>query len=217
MVVLQHRLKRWWSVPAIWPICFAVLFGVDLGTIDFTRTFDLFSLLDIFASGREATVVYPAMLPVLTAMLQSGLRTVTSDQLDPDSPLTEKSNGKTPILAKIRATSMHMRQRSMSMTIEPSTSSKLPAIKIISTHSLTRSSQQIIGERPAHRISVHATYSHEISGRYSCKVASLSRLHSDIELCPRTVLCALSNCSKRKRSQPRNRVALPGLCTNLQG
>ena len=124
IVIMQHRFKRWWSIPTIWPICFAVFFGLDPGTIDFSRTFDMFSLLETFAPDGVAAVVNPAMLPVITAMLEQGLKTVTRDQLDPDSPLTEKSNTKTPIFSKGLATPTHARQRSMTLSIEPSTSSK---------------------------------------------------------------------------------------------
>lgn len=124
IVIMQHRFKRWWSIPTIWPICFAVFFGLDPGIIDFSRTFDMFSLLQTFAPDGVAAVVNPAMLPVITAMLEQGLKTVTREQLDPDSPLTEKSNGKTPIFSKSPATPTHARQRSMTLSIEPSTSSK---------------------------------------------------------------------------------------------
>lgn len=124
IVIMQHRFKRWWSIPTIWPICFAVFFGVDPGDIDFSRRFDMFSLLETFAPNNSAPVVNPAMLPVITAMLEQGLKSVTREQLDPDSPLTEKSNGKTSTFAKNPATPTNARQRSMSLSIEPSTSSK---------------------------------------------------------------------------------------------
>ena len=124
VVIMQYRFKRWWSVPTIWPICFAIFFGLDPGKIDFSRTFDMFSLLEMFASDGLAPVVNPTILPVITAMLEQGLKTVTREQLDPDSPLTEKSNGKTPIFATDPATPTHTRQRSMTLSIEPSTSSK---------------------------------------------------------------------------------------------
>lgn len=124
IVIMQHRFRRWWSVPAIWPICFAVFFGLDPANIEFSKTFDMFSLLETFAPDGLAPVVNPAMLPVITAMLEQGLKTVTREQLDPDSPLTEKSNGQMPTFAKSPATPTHARQRSMTLSIEPSTSSR---------------------------------------------------------------------------------------------
>ena len=86
--IMQHRLKRWWDIPAIWTICFAILFGVDLAKIDFGRPFDLFNLLDLFVPGDQATIVYPEIFPVLTTMLQNGLKSVAREQSDPDSPMT---------------------------------------------------------------------------------------------------------------------------------
>ena len=124
IVILKHRFKRWWNIPSIWPICFAVFFGLDPGNIDFSRRFDMFSLLEIFAPDDVAVVVNPAMLPVVTAMLEQGLKTVTIEQLDPDSPLAERGNGKTLASAKSPATPTHVKQRSMNPSIEPSTSSK---------------------------------------------------------------------------------------------
>lgn len=121
IVIMQQSFKRWWSVPTIWPICFAVFFGLDPGSIDFSRRFDMFSLLEIFAPGGLAPVVNTAMLPVITAMLEQGLKTVTREQLDPDSPLTEKGNEKKPSFAKSPATPTHSRQRSMTLGVEPST------------------------------------------------------------------------------------------------
>lgn len=87
ITLMQYRLKRWWNIPAVWSVCFAIFFSVDLAKIDFGRSFDLFNLLELFASGDDVTVVYPEMLPVLTSMLQSGLVSVTRDQSDPDSPM----------------------------------------------------------------------------------------------------------------------------------
>lgn len=88
MIVMQHRLRRWWNIPAIWTICFAIFFGTDLAKIDFNRSFDLFNLLELFTLDNEVKVVYSEMLPVLTSMLQQGLMSVTREQSDPDSPMT---------------------------------------------------------------------------------------------------------------------------------
>ena len=119
VVVMQHRLRRWWSIPTIWPICFAIFFGLDVGAIDFARSFELYSLLETFASGGKTVVAYPAMLPVITAMLEEGLKSVTRDQTDPDSPLTERSNGKSQDLAKMPPIPTHIRRRSMTLNTEP--------------------------------------------------------------------------------------------------
>ena len=124
IVIMQHSFKRWWNIPTIWPICFAVFFGLDPANIDFSRAFDMFSLLETFAPDGLAPVVNPAMLSVITAMLEQGLKTVTREQLDPDSPLTEKSNGKSLPVAQIPTTPTHTSRRSMTLSIEQSTSGK---------------------------------------------------------------------------------------------
>lgn len=73
-VVMQHRLKKWWNVPALWPVCFAVLFGIDVGLLSVDRPFDRFELLHILSSKGESRVVFPEMLTVIAEMMQSGLR-----------------------------------------------------------------------------------------------------------------------------------------------
>lgn len=75
-IVLQHRLKRWWNVPALWTICFAVLFGVDVGSVDVDRPFDGSNLVETLSAGDGTKVVFPEMLPVITEMMRSGLRKV---------------------------------------------------------------------------------------------------------------------------------------------
>ncbi|KAK2756534.1 hypothetical protein FQN54_005427 [Arachnomyces sp. PD_36] len=76
--IMRHRLKRWWHIPALWPICFAIMFGVDVGRLDLDRPFDHFGLLDLFTFRGEAKVVIPDVLPVITGMLQSGLKSVVA-------------------------------------------------------------------------------------------------------------------------------------------
>ena len=120
---MQYRFKRWWSVQAMWPICFAIFFGLDPARIDFSRTFDIFTLLETFAPHGRALVVNPTVLPIFTAMLGQGLKSVTREQTDPDSPSTERSNEKTPVTAQSLATPRHGGQRSMTMSIQPSTAS----------------------------------------------------------------------------------------------
>ena len=122
---MQHRLPRWWSIPTIWPACFAIFFGIDVANIDFSRSFDLFSLLESFASGNEFAVMYPAMLPVISAMIGEGLRAVTRDQSDPDSPLVNNAYADNAAFPKGLATSAHTRQRSMTLNTTTSASSML--------------------------------------------------------------------------------------------
>lgn len=81
--IMASRLKRFWDVPTVWPICFSILFGYDVAEIDFDKNFDFFSLLEIFGKRK---IVYPESLIVITSMLQHGLKDVMRHQDDPDSP-----------------------------------------------------------------------------------------------------------------------------------
>lgn len=112
--IMRHRLKRWWDLPTLWPICFSILFARDVADIDFERSFKLFSLLEAFSN---CNVVYPNVLPVITSMLQSGLKDVFRHQDDPDSPLNDKGNGK-GVDAALSVPSGPSRRRSMSLTKE---------------------------------------------------------------------------------------------------
>lgn len=112
--ILRHRLKRWWDLPTLWPICFCILFARDVADFDFERSFELFSLLEAFSNCK---VVYTNVLPVITSMLQSGLKDVFRQQDDPDSPLNDKGNGKGPDVS-LGVPSGPSRRRSMSLTKE---------------------------------------------------------------------------------------------------
>lgn len=122
IIIMQHRLKRWWNIPTIWPICFAILFGQDIATVNLERTFDLFSLLESFAPESQAKVMYPEMLPVLTAMLQSGLKAIARDQKDPDSPLAERINGTASTPDECLALTKPFQRQSMSLNAEVTSS-----------------------------------------------------------------------------------------------
>lgn len=78
-VIMRHRLKRWWNVPQLWPICFAILFGKDVARIDLSKPLDLFALLEAFSDGGKATVVYPDILQVIMAMLKAGVATIVAE------------------------------------------------------------------------------------------------------------------------------------------
>ncbi|TAQ86218.1 hypothetical protein B7494_g5457 [Chlorociboria aeruginascens] len=112
-IIMRHRLKRWWDIPTLWPICFSILFAHDVADIDFERPFELFSLLETFGNSK---VVYPDFLPVIMTMLQNGLKEVIIHQDDPDSPLSDRSSG------SVQESSLNVptgsRRRSMSLTKE---------------------------------------------------------------------------------------------------
>lgn len=73
-VIMRYRLKRWWRIPALWPICFSILFGQDVAQIDLNKPFDQFSFSDLSYAAGELNVFFPEVLPVITGMLQSALK-----------------------------------------------------------------------------------------------------------------------------------------------
>lgn len=76
-ILIEHHLKKWWNVPALWPICFSILFGVDHGSLNLTIPLDLSGLTKLFlAEGDDVKIVFPDMLPVIMKMLKSGMRSV---------------------------------------------------------------------------------------------------------------------------------------------
>lgn len=111
--IMRFRLKRWWDIPTLWPILFSILFARDVADVDFERPFELFSLLETFSNCK---VVYPGILPVITAMLQHGLKEVLRNQDDPDSPLRERGNGQ--VAEPKSASALESRHRSMSLNKE---------------------------------------------------------------------------------------------------
>ncbi|KAH6960387.1 hypothetical protein DER45DRAFT_157811 [Fusarium avenaceum] len=110
-VIMSNRLKRFWDMPTLWPICFSILFGYDVAEINFDRNFDFFSLLETFGKRK---VLYPDSLSVITAMLKHGLKDVTRHQDDPDSPATHID----PSYAlKKHASTADLRPRASSMNL----------------------------------------------------------------------------------------------------
>ncbi|CAG8975353.1 hypothetical protein HYALB_00005683 [Hymenoscyphus albidus] len=112
--IMRHRLKRWWDISTLWPICFSILFGRDVADIDFEQPFELFSLLETF---ENCKIVYPGVFPVITAMLQTGLKDILRTQDDPDSPLAERAAHQEQ-KTTLGVPTGHVRRRSMSLTKE---------------------------------------------------------------------------------------------------
>ncbi|KAL2017373.1 hypothetical protein VTK56DRAFT_2253 [Thermocarpiscus australiensis] len=111
--IMAHRLKQWWDISTLWPILFSILFGYDIANVDFDKSFDFFSLLELFGNSR---VVFPDVLPVITSMLQHGLRDILKYQDDPDSPPADQDVTKSPrqcldtVQTRPRARSMELGQ-----------------------------------------------------------------------------------------------------------
>ncbi|RDL41449.1 BEACH protein [Venustampulla echinocandica] len=112
--IMRYRLRRWWDISTLWPICFSILLARDVADIDFERPFELFSLLETFSNCK---VVYPGVLPVIMSMLQHGLNDVLRHQDDPDSPLKDRSTPQSPT-SSLGVPNGGSRRRSMSLTKE---------------------------------------------------------------------------------------------------
>ncbi|KAI1178927.1 beige/BEACH domain-containing protein [Nemania sp. FL0916] len=111
--IMAHRLKRWWDIPTLWPIPFCILFGFDVAEFDFDKDFDFFSLLETFGTCK---IVNPEALPIITSMLQHGLKDVLKTQEDPDSPSSE--DALRLLSAKPDPSNTRPRSRSMSLQKE---------------------------------------------------------------------------------------------------
>lgn len=87
--LMQHRLKLWWKVSSLWPICFAVLLGMDVAAINTNKPFDRFELLQLLLPRREPHILFPEMLTVIMEMLRSGLKQSVSAVEDTNNSLLE--------------------------------------------------------------------------------------------------------------------------------
>lgn len=115
---MKNRLKRWWNVAPLWPICFCILFGKDVAKINTEGPLDLYELLSTFASDEKTKVVYPEVLPVIAAMLKAGVGTVVAD-----SPLEEPVvDPKAKVDVNLEAPKVHARKRSLSLNDRSGTS-----------------------------------------------------------------------------------------------
>ena len=122
-IIMKKRLQRWWHVPTLWPILFAILFGFDVARFDFERPFELYTLLEAFHSDRKVQVVYPEVFPIIAAMLGAGVKAVSKQQDD-----ASNHNG-TAESALPEATPT--RQRSTSLNLDQATLRKFPPGRIV--------------------------------------------------------------------------------------
>lgn len=78
---MASRLKRFWDVSELWPICFCIMFGHDVAELDLHENYDLSSLMSKFNNRK---VTYPDSLVIITSMLQQGLKDIITQQDDQD-------------------------------------------------------------------------------------------------------------------------------------
>ncbi|RWA05054.1 hypothetical protein EKO27_g10050 [Xylaria grammica] len=112
--IMAHRLKRWWDIPTIWPICFCILFGFDVADFNFDKDLDFFSLLETFGTCK---IVNSDALSIITSMLQHGLKDVLKNQEDPNSPLGDLEPPR-PLSVDPESPGPRSRSRSMSLQKE---------------------------------------------------------------------------------------------------
>ncbi|KAI5292489.1 hypothetical protein KEM52_006314, partial [Ascosphaera acerosa] len=84
-ITMRERYRRWWHVRSLWVACFSILLGRDVATVckgkqpTMQETYEPFTTLFAGRNGlAQAEVVYPEVLPVLMAMLRSGLKACAS-------------------------------------------------------------------------------------------------------------------------------------------
>ncbi|KAL8968714.1 MAG: hypothetical protein Q9183_002331, partial [Haloplaca sp. 2 TL-2023] len=127
MIILQHRLQQWWYRPAIWRICFAILFGRDVALVRFDRPLTLFNLVDDFTDGGKCHVLYPEVLPVLLVMMQKGLQTVLQvpETAELTAPQDDLSSGS---LEEVRTASVSKSEENASIASKSDSASTLRTI-----------------------------------------------------------------------------------------
>lgn len=81
-IIMEHAFRRWWNIPALWPICFSIFFGQDIGLMNLERPFDQSGLLNLFSPNGEMKVQFPDILSTIVEMVKTGLKRITQ-QCDP--------------------------------------------------------------------------------------------------------------------------------------
>ncbi|KAI1427079.1 beige/BEACH domain-containing protein [Xylaria sp. FL1777] len=151
--IMAHRLKRWWDLPTLWPVCFCILFGFDVADFNFDKDLDFYSLLETFGTCK---IVNSDALPIITSMLQHGLKDVLKNQEDPDSPLGDLESLRSS-LVDTESSDPRSRSRSMSLQKElesrrtPQTDSDRNAGNAIVLQAVTRFLADLHARSPGFR------------------------------------------------------------------
>ncbi|KAF4122915.1 WD repeat and FYVE domain-containing protein 3 [Geosmithia morbida] len=129
-IIMANRLRKFWDVPTLWPICLSILFGYDVSEFDFGRNFDLSSLVNTFG---ERKVVYPDSLQIVTSMFQHGFKEVMRYQEDADSPAKRTFPKEDSLNPALLHTGGRPRARSMDLaeTIENRSSFSGPKERVL--------------------------------------------------------------------------------------
>lgn len=76
---LRSRMKALWRDPAIWYLCFGMMFGREISGPMLEKEFTVFSLLENLNVDNDLHVPHPDILPTTMNMLEAGLRDVVKD------------------------------------------------------------------------------------------------------------------------------------------
>ncbi|KAI6781909.1 Beige protein-like protein [Emericellopsis cladophorae] len=116
--IMASRLRKFWDVPTLWPVCLSILFGYDVAEINFGRDFDFSGLVDIFGKRK---VAYPEALHIITSLLQNGFKEVMRHQDDSNSP----ARGSGPESSTTMTSQSEGRPRARSMDLAETLRSRL--------------------------------------------------------------------------------------------
>ena len=113
--IMASRLKRFWDIPTLWPICFSIFFGLDVAEVNFNRPFDVNSMLEVFGKRK---VAYPESSIIITSMLQHGLKEVMKHQEDPESPAKAAPTATSVPAAVLPGAKQQARSMDLAMALE---------------------------------------------------------------------------------------------------
>jgi hypothetical protein len=106
-VIMKLHLQGWWHLPKIWPLLLAILFGVDVATIDSSRPLRVPDLLEMMSASGEPKLTHPDVLPVIMALLARGLKVINEEQDTVQTPFNDgigkESNERGSNMAKTAA------------------------------------------------------------------------------------------------------------------
>ena len=110
--IMRHYLGRCWSDQRLWWSCFCVLFGKDVADVNYSRNLDLYTLIDTFIVDGKEIIAFPDILPVLMAMLRSGLEAFASEPVEDRNAILDELPDKETLRAKKNDTLTHVHSNS---------------------------------------------------------------------------------------------------------
>ncbi|KAI5362388.1 Putative BEACH domain, PH-like domain superfamily, PH-BEACH domain, BEACH domain superfamily protein [Septoria linicola] len=84
-LILKSRLKTFWRVSSVWSLALAILFGRNVPPEWLHQEFTAFHLVELLSVDDTLRISNAEMLPVIFAMLETGLRKVALDETAVDA------------------------------------------------------------------------------------------------------------------------------------